>query len=147
MPWVCPRDIVNLSKEFYTQMRLFYEELNDRNDIQRIRARLESVRLHVEHLEKEFKELQNKVPPEVLDSCFLFPPDSEEPDTNPTERIGASMPIEDVLAATLEFDSALSDLYQKIAESTESEDVRALFLDLKKSIGEEKKLANDALNP
>jgi hypothetical protein len=133
--WI--HDFLNLSKNFYKQMRLFYEGLNDTNDTERIEMLLEAIRSHVGYLEKELRTVEKETPPEVLDTWFQFTPDPPELSTNLTEWIRPRMTINDMLGMTINFDSALEEFYQRVAESTEFKDVRALFLNLKRSVAEE----------
>ena len=139
MPWIQTRDILNLSIDFYRQMDRIYEELSDRSDLQRMEILLVAIRRHVEYLETEILSLKEKAAPEVLDAWFQFSPDPPKLNTDPTVRLGPDMRIDDVLYIIFDFDSALVEFYQRVAESTPLEDVRLIFLNLKASVEEEKK--------
>lgn len=145
MPWLRTREILNLSRNFYKQVRLFYEELNDRNDMQRMEMLLEAVQRHVEYLEKELLSLEKEAPPEVLDAWFQFTPDPPELDIDFRERLRNGMTVDDVVKMTLDFDSALVEFYRRVIESTKFAGVREIFRNLMKNIdAEKKKLVTDA---
>ena len=145
MPWVRTREILNLSRKFYKQMRLFFEELKDRNDVQRMEMLLDAIRRHVEYLEHELLYLEKETPPDVLNAWFQFAPDPPELNTDPMERIRSGMTVDDVVQVTLDFDSALVEFYQRTAESTEFVEVQEIFRNLMKNIEtEKKKLVQDA---
>ena len=138
MPYIRTRDILNLSKDFYKQMRLIYEELNDQTDIRPIEVFLDAIRRHVEYLEKEILALKKGATPEVLDAWFQFSPDPPELNIDPTARITPDMTIDDIFCIVFDFDSALAEFYQKIAESTKLIKVREIFFKLIKKIEAEK---------
>ena len=145
MPWVRTREILNLSRKFYKQMRLFFEELKDQNDVQRMEMLLDAIRRHVEYLEHELLYLEKETPPDVLNAWFQFAPDPPELNTDPMERIRSGMTVDDVVQVTLDFDSALVEFYQRTAESTEFVEVQEIFRNLMKNIEtEKKKLVQDA---
>jgi hypothetical protein len=99
---------------------------------------------HLKHLEEEIRNLERDAPEEVLDVWFRYSPDPQALDTNPTRLIGPEMTLSDVLRITLEFDSALSEFYRSVAESTEIKRVREIFLELASDIeAEKKKLTGD----
>ena len=139
MPWVRTRDILNLSMEFYRHMRFFFEGFNYRDHTQRMGMLLDAVRRHVENLERELLCYEKEASNEVLDAWFQFSPDPPELNIDPTERIRTDMTIDDMLGITLDFDTALSEFYKRVYESTEFEAVGELFLNLKNSVVEEKK--------
>lgn len=145
MPWVRTREILNLSRDFYKQMRLFYEDLNDQNDIQRMGMLLGAIQRHVEYLEHELLSMERETPSAVLDAWFQFAPDPPELNTDPMERIRTGMTVDDVVQVTLDFDTALVEFYQRTAESTEFVEVQEIFRNLVKNIEtEKKKLVQDA---
>ena len=139
MPWIQTRDILNLSRDFYGQMHRIYDELSDHNDLQRMEIFLSAIRRHVEYLEKEIRALKKKAPSKVLDAWFHFSPDAPKLNTDPNARLGPDMRIDDVICIIFDFDSALVEFYQRLSESTNIEDVRKIFLNLKASVEEEKK--------
>jgi hypothetical protein len=132
------RDILNLSRDFYGRMHRIYKELSERNDLQRIETLLAAIRRHVEYLENEIRALKKEAAPEVLDSWFQFSPDPPELNADPTKRLGPDMEVDDVIFIIFDFDSALVEFYQRVAESTHFEDVRRIFLNLKDSVEVEK---------
>lgn len=138
MPCIRTRDILNLSKDFYKQMRLIYEELNDQIDIRRIETFLDAIRRHVGDLEEEILSLEKDATPEVLDAWFQFSPEPPELNIDPTARIGPDMTIDDIFFIVFDFDSALVEFYQKIAESTELVKVREIFFNLMQNVKAEK---------
>jgi hypothetical protein len=139
MPWIQTRDILNLSKDFYQQMQQIYEELVECSDERRMELLLSAIRRHVEYLERQIQSLQKEAPTEVLDAWFQFSPDPPELDTNPNARLGPEMKLDDVVLIIFDFDSALSEFYQRVADATPFEDVRRIFLNLKDSVEAEKK--------
>jgi hypothetical protein len=144
MPWIQTRDILNLSMDFYKQMRRIYEELVERSDEQRMKLLLAAVRRHVEYLDQQIRSLKKEASPEILDAWFQFAPDPPKLSTDPTVRLGPDMRLDDVVLIVFDFDSALSEFYQGVADATPFEDVRRIFLDLKENIeAEKKKLSYD----
>jgi hypothetical protein len=139
MPWIQTRDILNLSRDFYRQMHRIYDELNDHNDLQRMEIFLTAIRRHVEYLECQIRSLKQEASPEVLDAWFQFSPDPPELNTDPTTRLGPEMRLDDVVMIIFDFDSALSEFYQRVADATPLEDVRRIFTNLKDSVEAEKK--------
>jgi L-ribulose-5-phosphate 3-epimerase UlaE len=51
MPWIQTRDILNLSKDFYKQMKQTYKELSEHSDMERMELLLAAIRRHVKYLE------------------------------------------------------------------------------------------------
>ena len=49
------------------------------------------------------------------------------------------MRLDDVIFIVFDFDSALSEFYQRVADATPLEDVRRIFINLKNSVEAEKK--------
>ena len=139
MSWIQTRDILNLSRDFYRQMHRIYDELSDQNDLQRMEVSLSTIRRHVEYLEKEIRALKKEVPSEVLDAWLQFSPDPPGLNTDPTARLGPDMAIDDVIFIIFDFDSALSEFYQRVAAATPFEDVRRIFLNLEDCVETEKK--------
>ena len=138
MPPVRTRDILNLSKDFYDQMSLIYESLREHKEIRQNGIFLDAVRRHIDYLQQEIRILKKEAPPEVLDASFQISPDTPGLNNDPTERIGPNMTTDDVLCLIFDFDAALGEFYQKIAESTDLEKVSRLFLTLMKSVNVEK---------
>ena len=138
MPCIRTRDILDLSKGFYKQMRLIYEELNDQIDMRPMEAFLDVIRRHVGYLETEILSLEKEATPKVLDAWFQFSPEPPELNIDPTARIGPDMTIDDIFCIVFDFDSALVEFYQKIAESTELVKVREIFFDLLQNVKAEK---------
>jgi hypothetical protein len=149
VPWLRTRDILNLSRDIYKQMRQFYEglqeeELNRKNDVQRMQLLRDSIRRHAEYFETEIRAFKKEAPAEVLDAWFQFSPDPPELFTDHIARIGPDVTVDAMLRVALDFGTALAEFYQRVAESTEFEDVREIFLNLKNSVEEEnKKLSFD----
>jgi hypothetical protein len=139
MPWIQTRDILDLSVDFYKQMHRIYKELKDHSDLQRMKMLLAAVRRHVEYLENEIRTIKEEAPSEVLDAWFQFSPDSPELNTDPFARLGPNMGLDDVLLIIFDFDSALVQFYQRVAESIRVEEVRELFMNLKTGVETEKK--------
>jgi hypothetical protein len=139
MPWIQTRDILNLSKDFYQQMQQIYTELVERSDQQRMEMLLAAIGRHVEFLSEVIRSMQKEVSSEVLDAWFQFSPDQPELDTDPTTRLGPEMKLDDVIFIIFDFDAALSEFYQRVADATPLEDVRRIFLNLKDSVEAEKK--------
>jgi hypothetical protein len=126
-------------------MRLFYKELSERNNLQRVGMLLDAIQRHVEFLEKELLFMEKETPSDVLNAWFQFASDPPKLDTDPMERIRKGMNIDDVIHITLDFDTALIEFYQRVAESTEFVEVQEVFFNLAKSIeSEKKKLVEDA---
>jgi len=144
MPWVHAREILTLSRSFYQQTRLFYKEVKDRNDSQRMGMLLDAIRRHAEYLEKVLLSLENETPDDVLNAWFQFVPDPPELNINPTERIRNGMTEEDMVQVALDFDTAIIEFYRRVAESTEFAGVQEIFLNLMENIeAEKKKLVED----
>lgn len=139
MPWIQTRDILNLSKDFYKQMQKVYEELTERRDMRRVELLLAAIRRHVEYLEGQIRFLKKEAAPEVLDAWFQFAPDPPELNTDPTTRLGPEMRLDDVIFIIFDFDTALGEFFQRVADATPLEDVRRIFLNLKESVEAEKK--------
>jgi hypothetical protein len=139
MPWIQTRDILNLSKDFYQQMQQIYKELTERSDMQRMDLLLDAIRRHVEYLEGQIRSLKKEAAPEVLDAWFQFVPDPPELNTDPTTRLDPEMKLDDVVFIIFDFDTALGEFYQRVADATPLEDVRRIFLNLKQSVEVEKK--------
>lgn len=144
MPWVHTREILNLSRNFYKQMRLFYKEVRNRNDIQRIGMLLDAIQRHAEFLEKILLSLEKETPVDVLNAWFQFVPYPPKLNTDPMERIRNGMTVDDMVQITLDFDTALIEFYRRVAESTEFTAVQEIFLNLGENIeAEKKKLVED----
>jgi hypothetical protein len=139
MPWIQTRDILNRSMDFFKQMQQIYKELTERNDVQRMELLLAAIHRHVEYLEGQIRTLEKEASPEVLDAWFQFLPDPPKLNTDPTTRLSPEMKLDDVIFIFFDFDSALSEFYQGVAEATPLEDVRRIFLNLKESVEAEKK--------
>jgi len=147
MSWIQTRDILNLSKDFYQQMQQIYQELTERSDMQRMELLLSAIRRHVEYIEGQIRFLKKEAAPEVLDAWFQFAPDPPELNTDPTTRLGPEMRLDDVIFIIFDFDTALGEFFQRVADVTPLEDVRRIFLDLKESVeAEKKKLSVDVAN-
>ncbi len=138
MTSVRTRDILNLSKDFYNQMSLIYESLREHKEIRQNGIFLDAVRRHIDYLQSEIRILKKEAAPEVLDTWFQLSPDAPGLNNDPTERIGPNMTTDDALCLIFDFDSALVEFYQKIAESTDIERVRFIFFALMKSVKVEK---------
>ena len=144
MQWIQTRDILNLSRDFYRQMQQIYNELVERSDQQRMEILLATIGRHVEYLGDIIRSLQKEAPSQVLDTWFQFSPDPPELETDPTRRLGPDMRFDDVIHVIFDFDNALGEFYQKVADATPLEDVRRIFLNLKENIeAEKKKLSYD----
>ena len=100
---------------------------------------LAAIHRHAEYLEKEIRALEKEARPEVLDAWFQFSPDPPGLNTDPTARLGPDMEIDDVIFIIFDFDSALVEFYQRVADATPLEDVRRIFLNLKDNVEVEKK--------
>jgi hypothetical protein len=127
-------------------MQRIYRELSGRTDLQRMETLLAATRRHVENLEKEIRALKKEVPSEVLDAWLQFSPDPPGLNTDPTARLGPDMEIDDVIFIIFDLDSALSEFYQRVADTTPFEDVRRIFLNLKDSVETEKKKLSYAVS-
>jgi hypothetical protein len=131
--------------DFYKQMRQSYEELLERSDKQRVELLLAAIHRHVEYLEEQIRSFKKEASPEILDAWFQFAPDPPELNIDPTSRFGPEMKLDDVVLIIFDFDSALSEFYQRVADATPFEEVRRIFLNLKDSVeAEKKKLSFDA---
>jgi len=112
--------------------------LNDQIDIRRMEAFLGVISRHVGYLEREILSLEKETTPVVLDAWFQFSPEQPELNIDPTARIGPDMTIDDIFCIVFDFDSALVEFYQKIAESTELVKVREIFFNLMQNVEAEK---------
>jgi len=147
MPWIQTRDILDLSMDFYQQMQQIYKELTERSDMQRMELLLAAIRRHVEYIEGQIRFLKKEAAPGVLDAWFQFAPDPPELNTDPTTRLGPEMRLDDVIFIIFDFDTALGEFFQRVADATPLEDVRRIFLNLKESVeAEKKKLSFDVAN-
>jgi len=124
------REFVDFGKRLHSRVHQYYDVLNEKAALERVRMLLEHLSRHEHHLAQTLGRYEKESRTGLLDAWLEYSP---ELDVDAVMR-GCMLPeqpsTDEVFAAALAFDDTLVKLYRELADKANDPHVRALFQDL-----------------
>ncbi|QDV85826.1 hypothetical protein [Planctomycetes bacterium TBK1r] len=130
MPSLQIKAILELIRDYHHQLADQLESLAGHESDQRIRLLLDYMARHEINFEKTLAGYENDTAKSILQTWIKYVPDDAV--TKATEQLNFhdEMPADEILAAVITFDRALTDMYRELAEETSVPRIHELFTKL-----------------
>lgn len=117
-------DILRWSEQFHEDLSAYYASLRNGAEREQVRQLLEYLSRHERCLELCFKEYEATAPRAVSDAWFKNLPDLKHPDLTTHAGLQPDMSVDEVLQLALRMDDTLIEIYQHIANTVVTTELR-----------------------
>ncbi len=126
------KDVLDHSRHFHRQLGELYARLSDNSGKERVKMLLGYLSRHEKHLDESLSQYEEAVSEQILNTWFQFLPPKETMslcEGLPLE-VNTELTVDGIVDLALKYDDCLIHLYEAMINSTESEQVRAVFNNL-----------------
>ena len=132
------RDVLDYVRDFHKKLGDFYDDLADHQDKERIKMLLTYMARHEKYLEEMLDEYEKNASKKVMDSWLQCAPEMEMVDIFATVKLDPDMSVDDIISLAVKLDDYLIEVYRKVADSAELEEVKNIFTKLLEKENQEK---------
>lgn len=124
------KEILDHIRRYHHQLANQLEELKSHQSDPRIRLLLEYMSRHEINFEKTLSGYEKDTAKSILETWIKYVPDDAITQAANQLKLHDEMSAGDILAAVIEFDRALTDMYRELADETSVPRVQELFTKL-----------------
>lgn len=124
------KDILEHIRRYHHQLANQLEELKAHESDQRIRLLLDYMARHEINFEKTLSGYEKDTAKSILATWIKYVPDDAITEAANQLNLHGEMPADEILAAVMAFDRALTDMYRELADETSVPRVQELFTKL-----------------
>ena len=107
------RDIFDMIRRFHKQLAVFYEQLSEKSEKERVRMLLTYMSRHEKNFERALGEYDHETASKVLDTWIQFAPDSRILSIPEVKDLHSDMSVDDVVDIAMELDDHLIKFYSE----------------------------------
>jgi len=130
MPCRTARQLLTLVRDFHRQLGDFYAEMSVKAEREKVKALLEYMRRHEEHLEAHLGKYNKPGAGRLLDAWFARMPEIAKCECFEGPKLTRDMSVEDVVRTALWFDDCLIEFIREMAELAPTDYLRDVFSSL-----------------
>lgn len=124
------REILDQAQEIHHRLGEHFHQLADDAEKDRLRMLLHYLQRHESSMEESIREFEALARESVLNTWYLFVPETDIQKEIEAAHITETSSPSDIIGAAIRLDNCLIKLYEKMADTAASEDVRNLFEEL-----------------
>ena len=133
------RDILDYVREFHKKLSDFYHDLADHSDKERVKMLLDYMARHQKHFEENLAEYETDASKTIMESWLQCAPEMDMEGVFKGIKLDPDMmSVEDVIRIAVDLDDYLINLYQEVANCTESKEIKEIFVKLMEKENREK---------
>ena len=133
------KDVLEHARSFHQRVGDFYRDLSDHTEKQRLKLLLDYMAEREQELASALEQFTEGSSREVLDTWFQFCCDDETLKLCPGAMLNKEMTLDEIIRAGVALSQCFIDLFREIANTADSEQVRAVFQNLLESEQREQK--------
>lgn len=133
------KDVLEHARSFHQRVGDFYQDLSDHTEQQRLKLLLDYMAEREQELASALEQFTEGSSREVLDTWFQFCCDDETLKLCPGALLHNDMTLDEIISAGVALSQCFINLFREIANTADSEQVRAVFQNLLESEQREQK--------
>lgn len=124
------REFVDFGKQLHARVHQYYDALNEKAELERVRMLLGHLSRHEQHLAQTLARYEKDSRDGLLNAWLEYSPELDVEAVIGGCQLPAQPSSDEIFTAALAFDDTLVKLYRELAEKANDPHVRALFQDL-----------------
>ncbi len=124
------RDILNKTKELHRELSRFYEVLESRCKQQKVKLLLDYLHDRESKGEKQMEQFIREAEDSLMNAYYSFTPDQQKWNFLKEIEISPDASLQEAIDMVLKIDQYILDLLQEVAENSELDHVRLVFVNM-----------------
>ena len=126
-------DVIDHARDFYAQLSVYYHELSDIAERERVKIFLDYLSACEKRHEQALIEYEADAPRDIINTWFKCGADKATATCFKTSTLSADMDVDTVLREALRLDQCLSELYQEVIDRAQTDSIKEVFSNLLES--------------